>query len=203
MARTIHTPICTSLTSGTMEQCSRFILAREHGEYTEQDIAQTIVPTYFAVCATVNMDPVMLIAQMGHETGWLSSWWSQRPRRNPAGIGVNGRTQTTGFVGEEPISPGPEWAYWETGVWRMGVSFASWKDDAIPAHVGRILAYAKTDAQANAAQRALIAKALSYRSLPAYYRGCASTWAGLNGRWAVPGTTYAQKLCELANAIAR
>ena len=89
------------------------------------------------------------------------------------------------------------------GVWFEGVSFASWKDESVPAHAGRLLAYALRDDQATPAQRALIARALGYRPLPAGFRGVASTWRGLNGRWAVPGTTYADKIAELANAIVR
>ena len=72
----------------------RFILGRPHGEYNEVDIAGAIVPAYFSVCASVGLDAVMLLAQMIHETGNLSSWWSGRPRRNPAGIGVTGRTRS-------------------------------------------------------------------------------------------------------------
>ncbi len=34
----------------------RFIMARPHGEYTEVDIAGTIVPSYVAVCAGVGLN---------------------------------------------------------------------------------------------------------------------------------------------------
>lgn len=37
--------------------------------------------------------------------------------------------------------------------------------------------------------------------LPASYRGGAPTSRGLRGRWAVPGTTYPDKLARIANAI--
>lgn len=171
----------------------RYILARPHGEYTEVDIAGAIVPAYFAICASVGLDAVLLIAQMIHETGNLASWWAARPRRNPAGIGVTGRTQ-----GAQP----PE-GIWQprNGWWVEGVAFASWKDDAIPAHAGRLLAYARTDAQASAAQRDLIKQALALRPLPLSFRGAAPRLQGLNGRWAVPGTTYADKIAAIANAI--
>jgi hypothetical protein len=33
----------------------RFIMARPHGEYTDVDIAGTIVPAYFSVCASVGL----------------------------------------------------------------------------------------------------------------------------------------------------
>jgi hypothetical protein len=47
----------------------------------------------------------------------------------------------------------------------------------------------------------LIAQALSYRSLPATHRGSAPTILGLNGRWAVPGTEYGQRIMALAEAM--
>jgi hypothetical protein len=49
----------------------------------------------------------------------------------------------------------------------------------------------------------MIGRAMSYRPLPASFRGAAPTWRGLNGRWAVPGATYADKIAEIANAIIR
>lgn len=171
----------------------RSIMARPHGEYNEVDIAGTIVPAYFAVCASVGLDAVMLIAQMIHETGNLNSWWSQRPRRNPAGIGVTGRTR-----GAQP--PTGTWQA-KDGGWVEGVAFRGWKDESIPAHAGRLLAYALSDEHATPAQLELIKRALGWRALPASFRGVAPTWRGLNGRWAVPGTTYADKIAAIANRL--
>jgi hypothetical protein len=195
MAFSADSPILAGTIQGTPEQCSRFMLARPHGEYTEHDIANVIVPAYFTVCAAVGIDPVMLLAQMIHETGCLTSWWSQRPRRNPAGIGVTGRTSAA-----QPTHGA--WAL-RSGIWAEGLSFPSWKDDSIPAHAGRLLAYALPDDHADDAQRAMIARALGYRPLPAGFRGIAPTWRGLNGRWAVPGNTYSDKIAEIANAMLR
>ena len=195
MAITGDASILASAPSAAPEQCVRFILARPHGEYNEVDIATAIVPGYFATCAGVGVDPVILIAQMIHETGTLSSWWSQRPRRNPAGIGVTGQTRP-----EKPASGA--WQFDEqAGLWKEGVAFPSWKDDAIPAHVGRMLAYALRDDQADEQQRAMIARAMSYRPLPPKFRGAAPTLRGLAGRWAVPGTEYPNKLAQIASAI--
>src|SRR3954468_7966154 len=92
MAFSADSPILSSSIQGTPEQCSRFMLARQHGEYNENDIMNSIVPAYFSVCASVGSEPVMFPATRIHETGFLTSWWSQRPRRTPAGIGVTGRT---------------------------------------------------------------------------------------------------------------
>lgn len=171
----------------------RYIMARPHGEYNEVDIAGAIVPAYITVCASVGLDAVLLIAQMIHETGNLSSWWAARPRRNPAGIGVTGRVN-----GAQPPS-----GIWQPrdDIWVEGIAFESWKDHAIPAHAGRLLGYARTDAQATPAQRELIRQALAVRPLPLAFRGAAPRLQGLNGRWAVPGTTYADKIAAIANRI--
>jgi hypothetical protein len=176
----------------TPAQCIDFILARPTGEYNRTDITEVIVPAYFELCQPVGLDPVLLIAQMLHETGNLTSWWAARPRRNPAGIGVTGRN-----VPDQPKSG--VWAL-RDDIWHEGIAFPSWKDDSIPAHIGRMLAYALTDTAANTPQRALITQALTYRPLNRY-RGEAPTLRGLNGRWAVPGTRYADKLAEFANAM--
>lgn len=159
----------------TIDQCARYMLARPHGDYTEHDIATVIVPAYFTVCQSVGVDPLIAIAQMVHETGNLSSAWSQRPHRNPAGIGVTG----------------------EAGA---GLSFADWARDSIPAHVGRLLAYALPLGQGAPAQQQLLARSLSVRGLPVTYRGSAPTLRGLTGRWAMD-PAYADKLASVANAI--
>ena len=67
-----------------------FLLSRAHGEYSDGDVA-AIVGHYYATAPTVGLDPLLVVAQMVEETGHLTSFWSQRPRRNPAGIGVTGK----------------------------------------------------------------------------------------------------------------
>lgn len=193
MRYTAMSPLLGTAPLDAAARAVRFILARPHGEYTEVDIAGTIVPAYVAVCASVGLDAVLLIAQMIHETGNLASWWAQRPRRNPAGIGVSGAVR-----GAQPPS-----GIWQPrdDIWVEGVAFESWKDHAIPAHAGRLLAYARTDAQATPAQLRLIKAALAVRGLPLVFRGAAPRLQGLNGRWAVPGTTYADKIAAIANRI--
>ena len=173
----------------------RFILARPHGEYTEVDIAHTIVPAYFAVCASVGLDAAIVLAQLIHETGNLTSWWSQRPRRNPAGIGVTGAVWATQPRTGAWVKRGP--------LWVEGVAFPTWEQDAIPAHLGRLLAYTLPAGQGTPAQQQLIAQALAIRPLPAAFRGAATRLQGLNGRWAWPGLFYAQKLAALANTLVR
>jgi N-acetylmuramoyl-L-alanine amidase-like protein len=161
----------------TLEQCIRYVTSMPHGEYTRDEIASVILSTYFDLCLAVGVDPLVVVAQAVHESANFGSWWAARPQRNPAGIGVDGR-------------PG------------VGVRFASWKNDSIPAHVGRLLAYALAPRAANDAQAALIAKALQYRSLNAAYRGVAPTLRGLGGRWA-ESPTYGARIARVGNEIRR
>ncbi len=177
----------------TPAQALASIERRAHGEYTTYDLAQIILPAYWQICSEVGLDPLLAVAQLIHETDNLNSWWAARPRRNPAGLGVTGRSALS-----RPVTGA--WAE-RDGSWREGLSFASWKDEAIPAHVGRLLAYAITDSQAKLAQRELIVRALAVRPLSIAKRGIAPTLRGLNGRWAVPGSNYAQAIARIANAI--
>jgi hypothetical protein len=68
----------------------------------------------------------------------------------------------------------------------------------VPAHLGRLLAYARRDADLTGAQRALVDRALAVRPLPARLRGVAPRWIDLNGLWAVPGTTYGETIQRMA-----
>ena len=173
-------PICGPATC-TLEQAAALLLSVPHPGYTRMDIS-VIVGGYFDICARAGVDPCVAIAQLCHETGCLTSWWSQRPRRNPAGIGVTGRQAATK----------PAKGTWQkqNNVWLEGCAFGSWVAESIPAHVGRLLAYAVKPGDATPAQAALIETALAVRSLPAEYVGAAPTVGGLAGRWAVPGTEY-------------
>ena len=51
---------------------------------------------------TPKLDPLVAVAQMVLETGNLTSFWSQTPRRNPAGIGVTGEPG----AGDSPSAAG-------------------------------------------------------------------------------------------------
>ena len=71
-------------------------------------------------------------------------------------------------------------------LWVEGCSFPTWEHDAIPAHLGRLLAYALPAGQGTPAQQQLIAHALAIRPLPAAFRGappgCRPEWPlGLAG----------------------
>jgi hypothetical protein len=154
-------------------QVREFLLGKSHGGYTEHDVGD-IVDGYYATATAVGLDPLLVVAQMSEETRHLTSFWSQRPRRNFAGIGVTG----------------------EAG---KGNSFPS-LTAGIRAHTGRLLAYVLPAGAANPAQAALITEALQARDLPADRRGIAPTLAGLSGKWA-EDKEYAAKVASVANQI--
>jgi hypothetical protein len=187
--------------SGSAEQAIAWLSSRS--VYSNYDITQ-IVNIYQRIGDSVGLDWFLALAQMAHETASMSSWWSQRPRRNPAGIGVTGDWRAGLPDGSPGPAPGPAWAWNSTlGRWLEGVSFANWGNGAVPAHLGRLLAYALPADQGDATRQALIDQALGFRALPASHRGSAPTILGLNGRWAVPGTDYGQRIMLLAEAMRR
>jgi hypothetical protein len=170
-------------------QAAAYILGRPHG-YTTYDITREILPAYWLHAGRAGIDPVVAVAQMLHETDMLRSPRAQRPQRNPAGIGA-------------------------TNDGAPGAFFATWRDHAIPAHIGRLLAYAVPRATTPEQER-LIADALAVRGLPARAFGSVhvlrelgaahnpanvgrpeAEWVG----WASPGTDYGEKIAAIANAI--
>jgi len=155
------------------EKPKQYLLARSHGEWSDDDV-RTIVDFYYTTAGAVGLDPLLVVAQLVEETGHLTSFWSQRPRRNFAGIGVTG-------------NPGE------------GVSFPDRKT-AVHAHTGRLLAYSLPEGTGNQAQNQLINEALSFRSLPADRFGVAPTLKGLVGTWATDAQ-YAVNLAAVANDI--
>jgi hypothetical protein len=154
-------------------RAERYLLERPHGEYTDDDV-RTIVRGYYTTAEEVGLDPLLVVSQMVLETAHLTSFWSQRPRRNPAGIGVTG-------------APG------------AGLSFPSWAI-AIRAHTGRLLAYALPAGAENDVQAGLIQEALAFRPLPQNRRGVARHLRGLSGTWAID-LDYADKISRIANDI--
>lgn len=159
------------------------------GVYTVAAV-RNIVNTYVAIGSDAGVDWSLALAQMTHETGWLASWWSQPPRRNMAGIGVTGQAGA-------------------------GVTFTTF-DDAIRAHLGRLIAYARRDDEIAdspdwpasiramlALRRQLVAFALAVRPLSDRYRGAYRTPRSLGGSWAVPGDGYGAKLVSIANRFLR
>lgn len=194
------------------QQAISFINAR--GSYYNPNDIGVIVGHYWRYAPEVGLDPLLAVAQCIHETSeldpqtgtWrpLSQWWAQRPRRNPAGIGVNGMEQqtrpadTTGW--QEDTSTDPP-------TWRAGLAFESW-DVSVRAQLGRLLAYALPQGQENQAQRDMIDFALAFRPLPANMRGSAPTLKPLGAAhnptgqgWAFPGDKYGERIAQIARAI--
>lgn len=167
--------------------------------YTAYDI-QSIVEDYWNICLPVEVNPLLAVAQMCHETGNLTSFWSSRPQRNPAGIGVTGRWSKT---------PKPGYVYnTERGRWEMGISFTSWQHQSIPAHVGRLVAYATNPEERTSEQQRLVEFALGFRDLPDELHGSAPILRQLGAAhnptgqgWAKPGTRYGAKIAAKANAL--
>lgn len=180
----------------TLAQVTAYLLARTTGDYSDYDVAQVIVPAYWRTATEAGVDPVLAIAQMLHETGNLTSFWASRPQRNPAGIGVTGQAQTT-----RPT--GGAWAFNpQRGRWEAGVSFRDWVAESIPAHVGRLRAYASAE------PHPLVGVALRYRALPPAARGSAPTLKPLGTihnasgfGWAMPGRTYGASIARIAEMM--
>jgi N-acetylmuramoyl-L-alanine amidase len=160
---------------GSLAQVTAYLLARPHGAYSTADV-EAIAGDYFAIASPLGLDPLVAASQMIEETAHLSSFWSQPPRHNMAGIGVTG----------------------EVGV---GVSFPS-AHVGVRAQLGRLLAYALTAGTETPGQLSLIEEALSFRPLPSDHRGVAPTLAGLAGpgRWAAD-PQYAGKIAWIASQV--
>jgi len=196
----------------TKEQAKTYIVERG-SVYTAQDIG-VIVGHYWNFAVPAGLDPLLAIAQCIHETSerdpatgrWrpLSSWWAQRPRRNPAGLGVTGHIEHTqpadlnGWEEDTRVQP---------SIWRRGLAFASWEISS-RAQMGRLLAYALPEGVGTVAQKDLIAFALGIRPLPQQLRGTAPTLKPLGAKhnptgqgWASPGITYGDKIAQIAEAI--
>jgi hypothetical protein len=61
-------------------RAERYLVERPHGEYSDDDV-RTIVRGYYSTAEAVGVDPLLVVSQMVEETGHLTSFWSQRPRR--------------------------------------------------------------------------------------------------------------------------
>lgn len=187
----VHAPRCT------IENAVNY-LKNKNGWYTENELSTIIVPAYFRYGQEMGIDPCIAIAQLVHETGFLTSWWSNRPRRNPAGIGVTGQTSNT------PPNDDKNWAYNpQNQKWHKGLSFASWENNAVPSHIARLFVYSVPSQFWTKVQTEFVAKYTADRPVPPKFMGCAPTLAGLEGTWAFPGKGYADKLALHANGIIR
>jgi hypothetical protein len=167
-----------------------------------QSEADDFLDEYYRVAKPVGLDPIVAIAQMIHETGRLTSWWCQRPRRNAAGIGVTGDTL------EQATHPPGDWARNPDGLWHEGVSYKTWVLDSIPDHVGRLLAYAIPASEGTPLQQHLIQRSFARRFIPIEVRGSTQNIQQL-GRvhnpsgfgWADPGDYYGRRIATIANSL--
>lgn len=185
--------------SGTAELGAKYLGVRKtDGTYSAADHL-TIAKYYWNLGASVGIDPVMAFAQMIHETGGLTSWWSLRPRRNPAGLGVTGETSRSRV--KPPIAPGMDWQFDDVSkLWKKGFMFANW-ELATRAHLGHLLLYAVDFGAQTPTQRQMISFDPRAQVMPRAYQGSAKTWNDLEGKWAVPGVGYADRVAAIANAI--
>lgn len=196
---TADTPILGASTC-TPEQAARYIVGRG-GLYSPYDV-RSILASYWHWCELAGLNPHIAIGQMCHETDVLRAWWSDRPRRNSCGYGVNDETSATKRSTTRTVEgiAYPEWAK-HGNSWERGMSFPTW-DLSARAHVGRLAAYAVPQNGGSVDQYALIAYALALRTLAPEIRGIAPTIGGLGGkkRWA-PSTGYWQGIARHMRAI--
>ncbi len=163
------------------------------GAYTLYDYRKILI-AYDKAAEMGNINPYIAVAQMVKEADWGRSWWSQRPRRNPAGIGVTGEKSTK----EQDKN---SWAFDEgENIWKKGYSFPSWEVSS-QAHIGHLLAYAYTNSELNDDQAYLVATDPRARFIPATTRGKVKLLKDLDGKWAVPGVGYGRSIATLANAL--
>lgn len=155
--------------------------------YTDADV-KLISLAYFTQCGRIGIDPVVALGHMILETINLRSWWSLRPRRNPASIGVTGASETS--------KPDGHWSQAPDGRWIEGMSFPTWERHAIPAHLARLVALAVPESQMTANQRDLVASHQRYVSLlPSTSLGRTSTIGDL-ALVLSPSQTYVTGLIE-------
>jgi hypothetical protein len=177
---------------------------------------EALVRLYEDACRECSIDPNVAIAQLCHETGYLTSWWFLR-NNNPAGIGVTGETSTTmprsltrviTFGAALITITAATWAYDdEARVWRKGLTFLTW-EDAVVAHIGRLTAYALRKDERTPIQEAYVSLALRFRDLPVSAHGSAKTLAALGKAknpsgygWASPGERYGERIADIARSF--
>jgi len=168
---------------------------------------EALVRLYEDACRECSIDPNVAIAQLCHETGYLTSWWFLR-NNNPAGIGVTGETSTTMPQSLTRVITAATWAYDdEARVWRKGLTFLTW-EDAVVAHIGRLTAYALRKDERTPIQEEYVSLALRFRDLPVSAHGSAKTLAALGKAknpsgygWASPGERYGERIADIARSF--
>ncbi len=158
--------------SGSQSQLAAYlkrVLPTGH-EYTDSDV-DLILGYYWKYATQVGIDPYLAAVQSIYETNAWRSFWAGRPRRNPANLGVVSKS--------------------------IGLSFKSW-DVSVQAHIGKLLALALTDQQANTTQKAMMRKNPTHMTI--VDRGSVKTLRHLDGRWNNL-SNYSNKLLMKAKEI--
>lgn len=170
-AITVDSPLIGPL-SGTRDAAVAFIRTSlpATSEYTND--VETIMNYYWVYGPSAGIDPFLAAAQCIFETGGLTSAWSARPKRNPAGLGVR-----------------------QEG----GLAFDTW-DAAVQAHIGQLLAFALRDDEASDQQKQFMSRNPRHSQIAPALRGSAKTLAGLSNHW-TDDPEYATKLATRAEAI--
>jgi hypothetical protein len=217
----------TGHTGVTAADAARWVNGRGSA-YTPYDVT-SICNLYWRWGESAGLNPLIALAQSIHETSaqidndppWepWGAWWSQRPRRNPAGIGVTGASAPEaprGFQHRVGSAFYDTWAVAGAGRWSEGVSFPSW-DVAVQAHMGRLLLYTQgmigTPEQRRLAEFAHAVRPLDPRAWGSVHE-LAHLGALLNpanagldraawtSGWAWPGGRYGAQIAAVANLIA-
>ena len=169
------------------------VLGRPHGAYNNEQIAD-IIDSYWVYATSGALDPVPIIAHAVLASDNFSSFWAAVPQRNPGRFGVNGQV-----LPDEPASPA-DWAHNEAqGRWERGLTFSTWGDDAIPFHVGIIMAYILPPRTGSISQRIIAEQALDRLPIPREIRGKARTI----GQLSAPGLATTAGLVGGAKALGR
>ena len=170
------------------EACKRFLLKINPKALSE------ILDHYYELEFSWGIRADTLVCQMFHETGYLASWWSLEPRRNPAGIGVTGEESTT-----DPKSP-----YWffdqPNKKWVKGFVFPDWKA-AAQCHFAHMSAYVYTDERNNASKIDPRYPMVRQLFISKKWPTC-KVMSDLDGRWAVPGVGYGDSIEKVYNLVA-
>lgn len=215
-------PLFSAATATEAHACS---YVEAHGSYYHADAIAEIVGYYWQFAPLVAIDPNKAFAQCIHETSEhyptphdpyrpLSSWWALRPRRNPAGIGVNGVAQAT----PPPFADMFRWAHdSQRQMYFHGFSFSSW-EQSVRMHLGWLLLFGLPAHTGTALQQSLVAETLAFRQVPflAGLRGtvaCLRELGAAHNRynigkppekwegWADPGFHYGAEIAAISQAI--
>lgn len=141
------------------------------------DIASEIASAYTVYGKLTGIGNLLPFAQAVHETGWFTSrrWVDNY---NPAGIGATNDGA-------------------EGGIWKS-------PSEGIFAQYTHLLAYTLPENSPDVIKRTLSQLSPRYAVLKRVGMiGIAKCWVDLNGRWAFPGKTYAQKISQIANVLTK